>query len=356
MNTLQLVSKVQTVLGLVDADQIGITTCHEHIFWDISEYFREPDSASDREMSHQPVSLDNLWWIRAHPSGNLDNIHQTDEQLAASELLRFKSAGGGTIVELSPDGLSRDPSGLARVARATGLNIIMGSGYYSGFTHPEDMDHKTEEDIAEEIVNDITVGVRDTGVRSGIIGEIGCSVPFTGNEKKVLRACAIVQRQTGAPINVHPSMDDELVVENIKILEDAGADLSHVAISHVDGFEFSPPTLRKLLKAGCYVEYDGFGHSIYHFMVMGRVVHEQSDIQRIYDIIRLINEGYIDQILLGQDLFFKCSLAAYGGFGYSHIIDNLIPFMKAKGMTEQQIHTLLVENPGRFLQFVPVSN
>jgi len=79
-----------------------------------------------------------------------------------------------------------------------------------------------------------------------------------------------------------------------------------------------------------------------------------SDIQRIYDIIRLINEGYNNQILLGQDLFFKCSLVAYGGFGYAHIIENLIPFMKAKGMTEQQIHTLLVENPGRFLQFVPV--
>ena len=356
MKAERLEGKVQTVLGLVDADQIGITTCHEHIFWDISKYFSEPDSAIDKEMARQPVSLDNLWWVRAHPSGNIDNIHQTDEQLAASEVLRFKSAGGGTIVELSPDGLSRDPSGLARVARATGLNIIMGSGYYSGFTHPDDMDQKTEDEITEEIVHDITVGVKDTGVRSGIIGEIGCSVPLTRNERKVLRACAVAQRRTGAPINVHPSMDDELVIENIEILKDAGANLSHVAISHVDGFEFSLPTLRRILKAGCYVEYDGFGHTVYHFMVMGRVVHEQSDIQRIYDIIRLINEGYSNQILLGQDLFFKCSLTTYGGFGYAHIIDNLIPFMKAKGMTEQQIHTLLVENPGRFLQFVPVLN
>jgi len=351
----ELVGKVQTVLGLVDADQIGITTCHEHIFWDMSAYFREPSSAIDRGIARQPVSLDNLWWVRAHSAGNIDNMRQTDEQLAVSELLRFKLAGGGTIVELSLDGMSRDPLGLARVARATGLNIIMGSGYYSGFAHPADMGRKTEEEIVEEIVHDIMVGVRDTGVRSGIIGEIGCSVPLTKNEQKVLRACAIAQRRTGAPINIHPCIDDELVIENIKILEDAGADLRRVAISHVDGFEFSLETLRKILKAGCYVEYDGFGHSVYHFIYMGRVVNEQSDIQRIYDITRLINEGYINQILLGQDLFFKCSLVTYGGFGYAHIIDNLLPFMRAKGMTEQQIHTLLVENPGRFLQFVPAS-
>ena len=349
----ELEGKVQTVLGLVDADQLGVTTCHEHILWDMSNHFREPGPAIDKGMARQPVNLENLWWIRAHATGNIDNIRQTDEQIAISEVLRFKIAGGGTIVELTLDGISRDPVGLARVARATGLNIIMGSGYYTGYTHPDDMDKKTEEEITGEIVREITVGVRDTGVRSGIIGEIGCSVPLTQNEKKVLRACAVAQRITGAPINVHPSIDDKLVIKNIGILEDAGADLRRVAISHVDGFEFSLPTLRKILKAGCYVEYDGFGHSLYHLNYMGRVVNETSDINRIYDITRLINEGYINQILLGQDLVFKCSLVTYGGYGYAHIIDNLLPFMRAKGMTEQQIHALLVENPQKFLQFVP---
>ena len=135
--------KAQTVLGLVDAEQIGLTTCHEHILWDMSHYFIEPTSATDREMARQPVSPDNLWWVRAHSAGNKDDIRQTDEQLAVSECLRFKAAGGGTIVEVTLDGICRDPLGLARVARATGLNIIMGSGYYSSFSHPEDMDKKT---------------------------------------------------------------------------------------------------------------------------------------------------------------------------------------------------------------------
>jgi phosphotriesterase-related protein len=218
------------------------------------------------------------------------------------------------------------------------------------------MDQKSESEIIEEIIREITTGVGDTGVRAGIIGEIGCSVPFTDNERKVLRASAIAQQQTGAPINVHPSINDDLVIENINVLKDAGADLSRVAISHVDGFEFSESTLFKILEKGCYVEYDGFGHTMYHQVYMDRVVNEGNDIQRIYDITRLIDKGYLNQILLGQDVFFKCSLAAYGGFGYAHIIDNLIPLMRLKGITEQQVNSLFIENPRRFLSFAPAKS
>jgi phosphotriesterase-related protein len=256
-------------------------------------------------------------------------------------------------VELSQIGLARDPVGLARIARATGLNIIMGSGYYTGNSHPRDMDSKTEEDIAREIVKDITVGVGDTGIRSGIIGEIGCSAPLTNNERKVLRATALAQRRTGAPVNIHPSMSDELVLEDINILKDAGADLTRVAISHVDGFEYSPATRRKILEAGCYVSYDGFGQLVYHFRVMGRVLNGHNDIQRIDEIIQMIEEGYINQIQIAQDYCFKSCLAAYGGYGYAHILNNLLPFMRIKGMSDEKIHTLLVENAKRFLAFAP---
>ena len=351
----QLEGKAQTVLGPIDSDKIGKTTCHEHILWDMSGYFRDNLSASENDMVMQPVNPDNLWWVRAHAAANMDNIQQTDLELAVNEVSRFKMAGGGTIVEVTLDGLSRDPSGLVRVAQATGVNIIMGTGYYSDFTHPDNMDEKSESEIAEEIVKEIITGVGDTGVFAGIIGEIGCSVPFTDNERKVLRASAIAQQKTGAPINVHPSINDDLVMGNIKVLEDAGADLSRVAISHVDGYEFSESTLLKILKKGCYVEYDGFGHTMYHQVYMDRVINEGNDIQRIYDIKRLIDKGYLNRILLGQDVFFKCSLAKYGGFGYAHIIENLIPLMRLKGITEEQIHSLFIENPRRFLGFAPAS-
>jgi phosphotriesterase-related protein len=353
MDQTELIGKAQTVLGTIEGQSLGKTSCHEHILWDMSTYFQEPATATERGLAHQPVSLDNLWWVRANPNSNLDNQVQTDEQLAIKELLRFKYAGGGTLVELSPIGMARDPVGLAHVARATGLNIIMGCGYYVGQSHPKDMDLKTDEGIAQEIVRDIIEGVGDTGIHSGIIGEIGCSMPLTQNEKKVLRACAMAQRRTGAAINVHPSIDDQALLEGIKVLQDAGADLTRVAISHVDGFGFSLETRRKVLEMGCYLEFDEFGQSVYHFLYMGRVANADSDIKRINDICQIIDMGYINQILLAQDFCFKCCLATYGGYGYAHILTNLQPFLRAKGITEQQINILLVENPRRLLEFVP---
>jgi phosphotriesterase-related protein len=335
----ELVGKAQTVLGAINTTSLGITSCHEHILWDLSAIFREPDSAREKGLAHQPVGLDNHYWVRANPHANVDNLVQTDEQLAINELLHFKYAGGNTIVELTQNGMSRDPLGLARIARATGLHIVMGSGYYIDRSHPRDMDSRTEEDITQEIVNDITVGVGETGIRSGVIGEIGCSVPLTNNERKVLRACAVAQRRTGAPMNIHPSMSDELVLENIKILKDAGADLTRVAISHVDGFEYTLDTRRKILEAGCYVSYDGFGQLVYHFRVMGRVLNGHSDIQRIDDITRMIEEGYINQILIAQDYCFKSCLAAYGGYGYAHILNNLVPFMSQRDDRREDKHS-----------------
>lgn len=354
MNQEDIAGKIQTVLGAVDGECLGITSTHEHIIWDMSTYFEEPERASDRGLARQPVSMENLHLIRPRPHINIDNMIQTDEQMAVSELMHFKLAGGGTMVELSQNGMARDPLALARVSRATGVNIVMGSGYYVAISHPDDMNDKTEEDIADEIVRDITVGVGDTGIKSGIIGEIGCSLPLTDNERKVLRACAIAQRRTGAPINIHPSIGDKAMQENIAILKEAGADLKRVAISHTDGFGFSLETRLKVLEEGCYVEYDGFGQALFHFFYMGRIANAMSDIDKITDIMELIEKGYLGQILMAQDFCFKCDLAAYGGYGYAHIIKNLLPFMRAKGMTEEQIHALLVDNPRRLLELAPV--
>jgi hypothetical protein len=94
----QLVGKAQTVLGAIDGKSIGITSCHEHILWDLSAIFREPDSARDKELAHQPVQMANLYWVRANPHSNLDNMLQTDRKLAIDEMLPFRNAGGRTIV------------------------------------------------------------------------------------------------------------------------------------------------------------------------------------------------------------------------------------------------------------------
>lgn len=356
MNQRDVTGKVQTVLGAVDGECLGITSTHEHIIWDMSTYFVEPEAASDRVLARQPVTMENLYLIRPRPHINIDNMIQTDEKLAINELMDFRLAGGGTMVELSQNGMARDPVALARISRATGVNVVMGSGYYVASSHPDDMDEKTEEGIALEIVRDITTGGGDTGIKAGIIGEIGCSLPLADNERKVLRACGIAQRRTGAPINIHPSIDDDVMLEELAILKNAGADLSHVAVSHIDGFGFSLETRLKALKEECYLEYDGFGQALFHFFYMGHIANTLSDLHKVADIMELIEKGYLSQILMAQDFCFKCDLAAYGGYGYAHIIRNLLPFMRAKGVTDEQIHTLLIDNPRRFLKFAPVKD
>ncbi|MFC1950540.1 phosphotriesterase [Chloroflexota bacterium] len=353
-----LTEKAQTVLGAIDADSLGVTLPHEHLLIDATIWCVEPAEATEKALVHQPVCLENLWWIRTHSWGyNIDDSQLLDEQVAIKEALLYKLAGGNTIVELSNIGLARDPLGLARIARATGLNIIMGAGYYIGPTHPAELANKSEEEIAQRIVRDIIVGVGDTGVKAGIIGEIGCSTPLQEGERKVLRASAIAQRHTGAAINIHNEYEKQ-ALEITEILSDAGADLSRTVLSHVAGWGDSPASLPKLLEAGCYLEYDFFGQDVVSLSVPleGRVIDMPSDAQSINSIIQLIDEGYLNQILVSHDVGLKHLLTTYGGFGYAHILRDVVPVMRMKGMSDEQIHTLLVDNPKRFLSFAPVKD
>jgi phosphotriesterase-related protein len=356
MRQTELTGKVQSVLGVIDADSVGITLYHEHLLSDMSAWLVEPAEASDKRMAHQPVTLENLYWVHTHRLASVDNAQLGDEQLAIKEALLYKYAGGDTIIEASSVGLARDPLGLARIARATGLNVIMGSGYYIGPSHPSELADKTEEEIAQEIVRDITVGVSDTGVRAGIIGEIGCSLPLLEGERKVLLAAASAQRQTGAGLIIHPGFSNDLVLEIIKILDDAGADLSHTAICHVNVRDYSPATCRRLADAGCYLGYESFGNLGYSHMSQGNLRETRSDLEYIDDIARLIADGYLSRILIAHDVCFKDFLIAYGGYGYAHILRNVLPLMRQRGISDEQIHTLLVENPKRLLQFNPVKS
>jgi len=359
----ELTGKVQTVLGIIDADCLGVTLPHEHLLLDVPHMFVEPTEASERKLAHQPITLENLYWVRLNRSNNLDNLKLTDEQLAIKEALLYKWAGGDTIVELSIRGMARDPLGLARLSRATGLNVIMGSGYYIEASHPPELVTMTEEEITEEIVRDITVGVGDTRVRAGIIGEIGCSIPLGDNERKVLRASAAAQRRTGAALNIHPSFTDDLVLENIKIIGDAGADLSRTIIDHLDGtvIQFSPVTIRKIADAGCYIEFDTFGQPVLPHIpphglstTEGRLVGRRSEVDRINAIKCLIDEGYLNHILISHDIFLKSNYVTYGGAGYAHILRNVVPWMRLGGISDEQIHTIMAENPKRVLSFAPV--
>jgi phosphotriesterase-related protein len=349
----ELNGKALTVLGPISIDDLGITLCHEHCLSDESCLFVEPKEASAKRIANEPVSFKNVSYIRyLVTTRNRDNITRLDESEAINELLPFKHAGGRTIVDTTMEDLGRDPRALMRISFATGLNIVMGSGYYvrASWENPQSMNKRTEEEIAEEIIRDIFEGVRETGIHSGLIGEIGCSWPLEESERKVLRAASIAQRETGAPMHIHPGRSEDAPREIIKILKEVRADLTHIAIDHIERTLFKPENRYFVADSGCYLEYDLWGWEGYYPEYLS-VTDLPNDYQRIAQIKDLIAHGYGSQILLSHDIDVKWRHLAYGGHGYIHILQNAVPAMRSRGMAEATINDLLIKNPKQFLAF-----
>jgi phosphotriesterase-related protein len=348
----QAAKKAQSVLGLVHRDDLGTTLPHEHLLIDMDIWFVEPKEPELKKLAYDPVSFENISWIMYNQYNNLDNVRLLDEALAIQEAKLFKDEGGSTIVDVTSASFSRDLLALKRISRATGLNIIAGSGHYvvSG-AGIEASDRKTEDEMTEEIVTDILVGAGDTKTRAGIIGEIGCSWPLQDREKKSLRASARAQQRTGAAISIHPGRHEHSPMDIIRVLERAGADIGRVIMGHMDRTGFLPATIQELARTGCSLEYDIFGGNPFYPLHFG-VFNRPCDRERIEQIMDLIDKGYLEQILISQDTCLKSKLVHYGGQGYAHILRNILPQMLARGMTQEQINTIMIKNPARLLCFV----
>jgi len=341
-----LSGQAQTVLGPIAGEAMGITLPHEHLLIDFEVMFREPANSAERGLARQPVSLANLGWVRHNFSSNLDNLQLLDEAVARDEALLFKHAGGQTFVDPTNRGLARDPLALARVARATGLNIIMGSGYYVAAAHPADMDRRTVDDIARELVTDLTEGVDGTGVRAGFIGEIGTTWPWTDNEKKVLRAAVAVQRETGAALMIHPGRHERLPLAIVDFIRKEGADLGRVIMCHIERTIADPAVLLELAATGVRLEYDLFGLETSYYPY-NPAFDMPNDGERMRQILFLIERGHLAQILMSHDIAYKHCLTRWGGFGYHHLLVNVIPRLRAKGADDKIVQTLLIDNPRR---------
>lgn len=344
-----IAGKAQTVLGPVSADALGVSLTHEHLLIDLGSTFEPPDDASSYSFAYQPVTLENLWWVRYNYGGNKDNMELLDEDTAIAEAARFKRSGGRTIVDATSVGIKRDPLGLARIARATGLNVIMGSGYYVHEYQPASINDKSEDDIVEEIVRDVTEGVGDTGIKAGVIGEVGCTWPLHDNERKSLRAAARAQSITGAPLLIHPGRNPQAPLEIMEIVRESGGDPSRAIMSHVDRTIFDNDTLDKLAETGCFIEFDLFGSetTFYPFSP----IDMPNDGKRLDYFLHLREQGRLDQALMAQDICNKHRLTRYGGHGYAHILENVMPIMRRKGFLAEEIDRILVGNPARALAF-----
>ncbi len=341
--------KVQTVLGLINPDQLGVTSMHEHLIIDFTVVFQKPEDIIGRTKSYEPVSMQNLGWVRYDPFRSFTNLSLKDEVTAVEEVKKFVASGGQSIVDTTSVGINRSPESLALISRMSGANIVMGSGYYIAASHPASVSKKTENDIADEIVSDIIDGAQNTGVKSGFIGEIGCSWPLTKNEKKVLRASAIAQSKTGASIVIHPGRDVQAPFDIINILADSGADISRVVMSHIGRTYADVELVIKLARLGCYLSYDQFGWENSYFSY--GAMDFPSDAMRIGYIKRIVDAGFMNQIVIGQDIACKHLLQKYGGYGYAHLIDNVIPRLVSAGLTQDQVDIITKTNPANVLTF-----
>ena len=195
----------------------------------------------------------------------------------------------------------------------------------------------------------ILTGAWGTDVRAGMIGEIGCQSPWTGTEKRVMRAAFIAASDTGAAINVHPGRDPDQPQEVANFARTVGHPTERIVISHIDRTIFDEARLLRLADSGVTVEFDLFGQEASYYGLSD--IDMPNDATRLWLIRSLINHGHLERVVISHDICYRTRLASFGGHGYGHIFRNVVPMMKKRGYSGAEIDAILVRNPRRLLTF-----
>jgi predicted metal-dependent phosphotriesterase family hydrolase len=306
---------VQTVLGPIEPATLGFTLPHEH---------------TQIALWHVPERWD-YWQLTR------------DEPLILEELAAFRADGGSSIVDLTLPGVGRDADWLQGLARSSGLNIVMGCGWYRGVYYPPEarIDRRSVDDLVDELVREATDGVGESGVRPGIIGEIGTDKPWVSAlEERVHRAAARAAGRTGLAITTHAVMS-AVGLDQLRIFEDEGADPARVVIGHADSFPHLEHYLA-ILERGANLEFD--------FLGMAFTATERHGEGRIVELVcELLARGHAERILLSQDVCHDSQLTRYGGNGYTHLTRTFLPRLRDAGAGDADIEMMTVTNPRRLL-------
>lgn len=336
---------------------LGPTLTHEHLLSSLEAYATRPETATEANWVNRSVTIDALGWIHRRKYINHEVLNLTAENVAIQAATELVMAGGGTVVDVTSRGIGRDPEGLARISRATGLKIVMGASYYVPRSHPEGTNEKSDETLYEETISEVLTGVGDTGIKAGIIGEVGIVAPIDDLQTRILKNAAAVSLDTGCPISIHPPLDDTGALDVMRILLDAGADPDNVIMGHLGMAMFDQIALDELVSTGCFLQYDHFGgFEDSTFQYQGREALKQNDDTRISTIERLFESGCSKRLLLSQDVCIQIHLRKYGGKGYDHLLTNIGPRMQQRGFSQDDIDLIFVKNPARALTFKHVSS
>jgi len=318
--------RIQTVLGEIDPVTLGPTLAHEHVFNVTAEIAREFPAFA---------------WPPAGRAAAVD--------LAVSRLEALRDRGIGGILDCSAMGHGRDVPALVEAnRRVPEVSIIVATGLYTRDQVPPFVRLRPprggRDILVDMFVHDIMVGVQDTDVRAGIIKVVTDKEGVTPNVDRILRASARAHRETGAPIVTHsdPWLQNGLAQQDV--FEEEGVDLSRVLIGHV-GDSGDIDFLRRVLDRGSFIGSDRFG-----YYVAGQPSMEE----RIETVHRLCELGYADQILLAHDAamysdWWPTDATLPPEWNHTHLIDDVVPAMLARGISRADIDRMLVDNPRRLL-------
>lgn len=334
--------RVMTVRGPVNVQDLGITLMHEHILNDCQCWWHAPTTPQRAYLAEGAVRIEILGELRQDPFVNKHNIKLDDEPLAIAELKAFAIEGGRTVVEPTCQGIGRDPAALRRISEATGLNIVMGAGYYLASSHPQRVPGMSADDIADEIVGEALHGADGTDVKIGLIGEVGVSSDLTPEEQKSLRGAARAQVRTGLPLMVHLPGWFRLGHRVLDIVAEEGADLRHTILCHMNPSHDDLAYQSELAARGAFIEYDMIGMDYFY---ADQQVQCPSDEEAARAIVKLIERGCLDRILLSHDVFLKMMLTRYGGNGYAYILRHFLPRLKRHGLDDATIGRMMLDNP-----------
>src|SRR5262245_19470904 len=306
---------ITTVRGPIPARELGVTLTHEHIFINLLREFRG--------------------------DGLLN-----DAPLAVRELTRFREAGGATVVDVTNASLGRHPRTLRSISEQIGVNIVLGAGLYRHqYFDARWVDGMTTDAMAEWIVRDLTVGIADTDIRTGIIGEIACDEWIKAQEERVFRAAARAHKKTGVTITTHAARWP-IGLAQLDLLAEEGADLRRVIVGHCDTVNAAEWTSLQrvmeyheaLARRGAYVQFDTIRRGSEHDL----------DIRLAYTR-NLIQKGHVQQILLSHDVCLRSHLRACGGGGYDFLLTDFLPRLQSSGVSAELIRAITVDNPRRAL-------
>lgn len=301
--------EVQTVLGKVSSDSLGVVLPHEHIYIDLEREYR------GAAVLHDP-------------------------ELMTSEVNRYAEAGGGTIVECTTPDIGRRPAALRKLAEATGLNIVMAAGHYrQPYLDSEWFDRHYVDELAEFIVHDIVDGVDDgegPPIQAGVIGEVGTEFKrITAAEERAFRACARAHNQTGVVITTHAARWP-VGLDQLELLMSEGVDPRRIIIGHCDTVP-DASYHEAIAKTGAFTQFDTLALDVSDYQIGSTIRY----------IKRLVDLGYERQILVSQDVAFRRCLVALGGVGYDYLLREFEPRLRKAGLSEEIIQLVLVENPAR---------